>query len=179
MLSITVCCAEAVPTLVLVKAMVVAESVACGTGPVDVPVSVSVCGELLALSVAVMVSEKVPTDCGVNVKLIVQYEPAESTGALPQVVVVCVKLGERPEIAMLLSDAEAVPVLVTVTVCTALVWPTAVLGKVSEGVESVIVGVPDELVPALPPPPHPVRRKRTETNTTAKHELRSMRRPGS
>jgi hypothetical protein len=38
----------------------------------------------------------------------------------------------------LASVAVAVPVLATVTVCAALVWPTVVLGKVSELAETVM-----------------------------------------
>jgi hypothetical protein len=118
----------------------------------------------------------------VNVKLRVQKEPAESTGPLLQVLTVSVKLGELPVMpvtARLLIVAEAVPVFVTVTVCTALIWPTVVVGKVSEVAESVMLAVPGELVPELAPPPQPVRRERTETNATAKHVLQSMRRTGS
>ena len=179
MVSVTVCCAEAVPTLIVVKAMAVLERVAWGTGPVEAPVRVRVCGELEALSVAVMVSEKLPTATGVKVKLIVQKEPAASTGALAQVLEFCVKSAVLPDRTMLLRLADAVPVFVTVTVCTALVRPTGVLGKVSEDDESVMVAVPGELEPELEPPPHPVRRERTERNATAIEELRSMVRPGS
>ena len=179
MVMVMLCKAEAVPALMVAKAMVVLDRVACGTGPVEVPVRVRVCGELDALSVAVMVSEKLPTATGVKVKLIVQKEPAASTGALAQVLEFCVKSAVLPDRAMLVRLADALPVLVTVTVCTALAMPTGVLGKVSEGDESVIMAVPGELEPELEPPPHPVRRERTERNATAIEELRSMVRPGS
>jgi hypothetical protein len=117
--SITVCEAETVPALMVAKTMLLLESVACGTGPVDVPVSVSVCGELDALSVVVMTSKKVPTDCGVKVTLMLQKEPDASTDPLLHVeTIVKFVLSEN---AMLLRVAETVPVLRTVIVCTALV----------------------------------------------------------
>jgi hypothetical protein len=47
-----------------------------------------------------------------------------------------------------------------------------VLGKATVTGETVIVGVPGAFV--LEPPPHPVRKERTETNATAKEQLRSM-----
>jgi len=102
------------------------------------------------------------------------------TEALLQVLAPSVKLGEVPVMPVtvtLLRVAEAVPVFVTVTVCTALVWPTAVLGKVSEFADNEITAEPGEVEPVLLLPPQPVRREKTPTNTAAKHKLRSMRKP--
>jgi len=75
---------------------------------------------------------------------------------------------------MLLIEAEAVPVLVTVTVCTGLVWPTVVLGKARELADIEIVAVPGEPALALEPPPHPMRREKTETKAATTEQIRSM-----
>jgi len=112
-------------------------SVATGTpAAVPVPVSVSDCGEFVALSVTVTMSEKVTADCGLKVMLRVQLAPAASVAA--QVVAVWVKSVLLPVSCTAEIVAEAVPVLVTVTVCAALVWPTVVLGNVSDAAERVM-----------------------------------------
>ncbi len=56
----------------------------------------------------------------------------------------------------------------------ALVTP-AVLVKLSELAERVMLGVPGGVVLPVEPPPQPVRRTRTEANRTAKKVLRSIR----
>ena len=80
-----------------------------------VPVRATVWGLPVALSVTVMVPGWLPVAVGVNVTLIVQFPPAATE--LPHVLVsaYCVLA------AMLVTLSAAVPVLVSVTVCAALV----------------------------------------------------------
>lgn len=167
---VTLCEAEVVPALMVAKAMVEAESVACGIGPV--PVSAIVCVGLDALLTIVMVALYPVVVAGLKVILSVQKELAARTVPLLQVETVGKSVESVYVMPLIVTEAE--PVLVMETVCTALVDPTAVTGKVSEVDERVSVPVPGEPVPALPPPPHPVRREKTETNATAKEQLRSM-----
>jgi hypothetical protein len=103
----------------------------------------------VAESVTVTVRVKVDAESGLKVMLRVQLAAAASEE--PQVLAVWVKSDVFPESTTLLSVAEALPVLVTVTACAALVWPTVVLGKVSEVAETVRKA--DVL---LPPPPLPL-----------------------
>ncbi len=92
--------------------------------PVPVPVSATVVGLFEALLAMVSVPVRVPATVGVNVTLTVQ----EALAAMddPQVLV-CEKspVAVTPE-----TDAAALPVLVTVTVCALLVVPGAWLAKV-------------------------------------------------
>ena len=83
------------------------------------PLSVIVCGLLVALSVIVTTPVKVPVDVGLNVTEIVHFLPAKTV--LPQVLV-CAK---GPVVVMLVMFSVAVPVLVRVAFLTALVVPTA------------------------------------------------------
>ena len=129
----------------LVGERVTAEAVA-------VPLKLTVCGLLLALSVTVRVPVTVPALAEVNVTLTVQLAPAARLA--PQVLVWAkLALGEAAMLEML---SEAVPELVTVTVCAALVTPTGVEKVRLEG-ERATAGVPVVVVPVVPPPPHPAR----------------------
>lgn len=95
-----------------------------GVPPTPVPVSVTCCGLFAALSVIVTVPLKVPAVGGVKVTEIVQFFPAATL--VPQVLV-------SPKFvlaAMLVMVRVALPVLVSVTVCAALVVPTLTLLKV-------------------------------------------------
>jgi len=80
-----------------------------------VPARLTVCGLPVALSVMVIVPGRLPVAVGVNVTLMVQLAPAATE--LPQVLVwaYCALA------AMLVTLSAAVPVLVSVTVCAALV----------------------------------------------------------
>jgi hypothetical protein len=106
-----------VPIPWLPKVRLEGKTVSVGTAPV--PDKVTVCGLPLALSVMVRVPLAVPAAVGVNVTLIVQFAPAPML--VPHVFV-----WEKPLLAtMLVKVSEAVPESVTVTVCAALVAPTA------------------------------------------------------
>jgi hypothetical protein len=93
------------------------------SGGVVVPVSGTVCGLPAALSMMVKVPMRVPAAVGVNVTLIVQLAPAAS-GVAGGVIGQGVALGlaaKSPDAAMEMIVRGPVPVLVSVTVCAALV----------------------------------------------------------
>jgi hypothetical protein len=92
------------------------------TGVVPVPVSVTVCGLPVALSVIVSVPVRVPPAVGVKVTLIVQLAPAATVD--PQVLVSAKSLLFVPVIVILVMLTGVSSVLVSVTVCAALVVPT-------------------------------------------------------
>ena len=81
------------------------------------PVSGSCCGLPGALSVIVMAPERVPVAVGVNVTLSVQDFVGWT--ALPQLLV----SAKSPDAAILVISSSAVPGLVSVTSCGALVVP--------------------------------------------------------
>ena len=80
-----------------------------------VPVSAMVCGLPVALSVTVMVPGWLPVAVGVKVTLMVQLAPAATDA--PQVLV-CAYCALA---AMLVTLSAALPVLLSVTACAALV----------------------------------------------------------
>jgi hypothetical protein len=86
---------------------------------------------LLALSVIVSVPLAEPAAVGVKVTLIMQLIPALSE--LPQVLVSAKSLLLGPVIATLVMTSVALPVLVNVRTCAALLKPTVVLGNVIFG----------------------------------------------
>jgi hypothetical protein len=97
------------------------------SGGVVVPVSDTVCGLPVALSVMVKVPMRVPAAVGVNVTLKVQFAlAANMAGSVPHVFV-CAK---SPEVPIAVIVKLPVPVLVSVTVCAALVVFSAWLLKV-------------------------------------------------
>jgi len=113
------------------------------TGSVPVPVSFTVCGEFVALSVIVISPVSVPTASGVNVTLIVQLA-GEGPSVVPQVVALSAK---SPVAGEIVSGVDAVPVFFTVTVFGALVTPIVVAENVSVVGEAVTTTVPAFPVP--------------------------------
>jgi hypothetical protein len=93
------------------------------TGPVPVPLKLTVWGLPGALSVSERLPDRVPVAVGVNVTLITQLLPA-ATGALVLQVVPLAAIAKSPVAAMLVKVRDAVPLLVTVTALAALVVPT-------------------------------------------------------
>ncbi len=85
-----------------------------------VPVRFTTCGLVEALSVRTIVPVRVPAAVGVNVTLIVQFDPAASVAA--QVVV----SAKSPFGMMLVIFSAAFPALLNVRLCSALVVPTVV-----------------------------------------------------
>src|SRR5258708_1482002 len=91
-------------------------------GATPVPLKVTICGLLVALSSIVRFGERAPAKAGVKVTLIVQLCPAATLP--PQVLVSTKSPGLAPNIVMLESSRVAFPVLLRVTPCAALVVPT-------------------------------------------------------
>ena len=94
-------------------------------GPVPVPVRLTDCwlpATLLLLSVTFKEAARLPEAVGVNVTLIVQLLPAASE--LPHVVISAKSPGFVPVTATPAMLISAFPVLLSVTVCAALVVPT-------------------------------------------------------
>ena len=119
LLSVTVCTALVVPTgREVAKVKLRGAKVTLGL-VMPLPLSVIVCGLLPALSVRVMEPTALPVVVGVKVTLMVQIPPVATDE--PQVLV-CAK-GAVAVIEPRLR--VAVPLFVTVTVCTALVVFTA------------------------------------------------------
>jgi len=97
----------------LPKVRLVGAKLALDAAPV--PVRLTVCGLPVALSVTVIVPGRLPAAVGVKVTLMEQLAPAATEG--PQVLV----WAYGALAAMLVMVRAAVPELVSVTVCAALV----------------------------------------------------------
>lgn len=113
------------PDTTVVGEQVTVDTPSAAANPV--PVSVMACGEPAALSVIVTLAERLPTASGLKVTEIVQFAPAATLG--PQVWVWAKSPELAPVTKMLVIDKGAVPVLVSVTTCAALVTPTSKLPK--------------------------------------------------
>jgi hypothetical protein len=135
-LIVTVCAVVYVPAATLKVGVA-----AAGVAAVPVPLSATVCGDPLALSVRVNVPGRVPLAVGANVTEIVQFAPAATLD--PQLLV----SPKSPEAAIDVTESAAVPELVSVTVCAALVVLTVWEAKVRLVGETAAVG----------PDPVPVR----------------------
>jgi hypothetical protein len=122
------------------------------TGAVPVPVRVTVCGLLEALSVIVTVAARLPVAEGVNVTLIAQFAPAATDVA--QVLVWLKSPLLVPVTAMLVMDSEALPLFVSVTAELALVVPTFWPAKLRLATERIANGAGGGVVTVLAPPPH-------------------------
>jgi hypothetical protein len=106
------------------------------------PLKAAVCGEPLALSMIVRVPVRLPAAVGVKVTEIEQ--PAPAAILAPQVFVSV----KSPDAAIDVMDKAAVPELITVTACAALLVPSACEAKVRLVAESVTAGaVTPEVVP--------------------------------
>jgi len=102
--------------------MLVADSVTGGVSPV--PLSAMVCGEVLALSVMVIVANNAPVAVGAKCPWIVQL--AATARLAPQLFANTNEEAPAPVTAMLVIVTAAVPLFVTVTVCEPLEAPTVV-----------------------------------------------------
>lgn len=117
LLSVTVWAALVVPMAVELKVRLVGETLASGALPV--PVRLTVCELGVALSVMLNVALKVPEAVGANVTLNVQLPPAATE--LLQLLVSPKSPGLVPVNVMPIMAKAALPVLLRVTVCAALV----------------------------------------------------------
>jgi len=123
LLSFAVCAALGVPTMA-VKVSAAGVMVAIGaSGAAPVPVRPTVCGAPDALSAIESVALKLPTEPGVKTTEMGQLEPAASDA--PQVFVWAKLVAPEPPRVMAVMLSAALPVLLSVTVCAALVVPLA------------------------------------------------------
>jgi len=114
------------------------------------PLRAIVCGEFAASSVTVMLAPKVPVVAGVKVAETIQFAPAASVAPQGDVEVVRAKSeASAPPSAMLEMFSVALPVLLRVTLETALVTPTAVAGKAMLGADSDTAGATPVPVSAI------------------------------
>jgi hypothetical protein len=144
---VTACAALVSPTATPVKLSEVGETETV----LPIPVRLTVCGLPLALSLSVRVPVRLPVAVGVKVTLTVQTPLAEIP--VPQVLV----SAKSPVIEIPEKVSAAVPELVTVIDCAALVLATNWPEKVSEPGESDMEGVPAGGVVLLDPPPQATR----------------------
>jgi hypothetical protein len=115
--SVTVCAALVVLSTWLPNERVVGDRLA--TAPTPVPVSITVCGLIVALSVMVSAPDLVPGAVGVNVTLTEQV-PLAGIGEEDTQVSLSAK---SPEATTSVTTSPAAPTLVRVAVCGALVVP--------------------------------------------------------
>jgi hypothetical protein len=122
---------------------------------VPVPLSVVVCGEAAALSATERVAAKLADEAGVKVTEIVQ--DALTASVVPQVVALWVKsLGLAPVILMPIPVSGALPVLVSVATCAAVVVPVAAVKLREVGVRVAVATTAEVMVNVdaldVPPP---------------------------
>jgi len=94
------------------------------TGPVPVPLKPTVCGLPLALSVKLSEALKLPVADGVNVTLTVQVLLGATAAPVQVSALLAKSLAFVPLIVTVEMLSAALPVLLRVTVCDALVVPT-------------------------------------------------------
>lgn len=138
---VIVCGVLLVPTVWAAKVKLVGESETA----VPVPLRVTLCGLLLALSVRVTAALRMLIVVGLKVTLMVQL--ALAANDVPQLLVSKKSFGFVPVIAMLVNVTAMVEGFVTEIVCAALVVPTTCTAKVRAVGETVRL-----LVPAAPVP---------------------------
>ena len=111
------------PTNCVAKVKPTGESVALGPEVAPAPLSGTDCGLPGALSVMVIAAVRDPSWLGLKVTLMAQCPPGETLE--PQLFVSVKSLGLVPVIAGLLMVSGRPPMFVSVTVWTALLYPTS------------------------------------------------------
>lgn len=155
LLSVAVCCAEVVPTVVA-KLIEAGESEAAGRGAgVAVPVRLVLCTETAALSVTASAPGKLPAVTGAKVTEIEQLAPAASDA--PQLLVWLNNPVGSLVTAMLVMVSGEPPVLLSVAVCAAEVVPATAVKLSEDGVSEATGGggtgaVPWRLTTCTKPP---------------------------
>jgi len=140
--SVTICDPLAAPTASVPKARLAVESDTAGAA-IPVPLNEIVCGELLALSMMVIVAVSVPVVVGAKWPWMVQFAPV--VRLVPHVLPNTNEDALLPLTAILVIDNAALSVLVNVTDCVALDAPTPSLPKErlpAERVTGALGGVP-------------------------------------
>ena len=141
---VTVCPALVEPTFWLVKVKL--EAVNAAVGALPVPVKLTNCGLVLALSLIVIVADLAPDAVGEKVTVILQLLPADT--GLPHVLLWAKSPALVPVTTTELTVSVAFPVLFTVTPCEALVVPTDCPEKVR--LEAVRLTAGPDPVPVRP-----------------------------
>ena len=134
MVRVTVLAGLVFPTATMPKLKPVPESV---TGAMPVPLRLTVCGLLVAVSVKLRVPVAGPVALGVNVTPTVQLAPPARLD--PQVLLAMAK---PAVVTMLEKPREAIWWLVRVTVLAELVLPTTTVPKLKPVLESVAGALP-------------------------------------
>ena len=129
----TVCDALSVATSVEGNVRLLADRVTGAFSPV--PLSAIVCGEPFALSVMVTAAIAAPLAVGAKCPWMEQFAPTASI--VPQLLANKNSVAFVPVTAMLVNVSAAVPLLVSVTDCDALLSPTVVAGNVRLVADSV------------------------------------------
>jgi hypothetical protein len=138
LVSVIVCGALVDNTFWEAKVKLEGEIEAVGPPVVPVPVSVTVCGLPLALSLTEIDAVRTPAAVGVKTALMVQFPPLATEE--PQLLVWEKSPGSAPVIVMLEIVSVALPMLNKVIPLTGLLAPTASLGKVTLEVLKLTVG---------------------------------------
>jgi hypothetical protein len=139
--SVIVCGPLVVNTFCEANVRLVGEIDAAAPPVVPVPLSATVCGLPLALSLTETDAVRAPATVGVKTALMVQLPPAATDE--PQVLVCEKSPGSAPVIVMLEIDSVALPVLNNVMPLGALLTPTASLGNVTlEVLKLTVAAVP-------------------------------------
>jgi hypothetical protein len=118
--TVTTLPALVVPTICAANVSLAGVAVTMTTAATPVPVSFTVCGEFVAVSVIVSVPVRVPAVVGVNVTLTVQL-----AGDGPNVPVQVPAVSAKSPVVPKEIDVDPVPVFFTVTTLAALVVPSA------------------------------------------------------
>ena len=118
--TVTACDPLAMPTSTEPYERLAAESVTGGTKPV--PVNAIVCGEVLALSVMVIVATNAPPFAGAKCPWMLQLAPAARLAG--QLLANTNEDASVPVTAMLVIESAVVSLLVNATYCDALAAPT-------------------------------------------------------
>jgi len=138
LVSVRVCAAEVVPTLVVANVKLTGDSDTVGC-LAPVPFRAMVCGESEELSVAMRLAVCVPVVAGLNATESVQLAPAASV--VTHVFAVSSKsFAPLPENRYDFTVTVLVPMFFTVSTCAGETEPTGVGGKVSELAEKASVG---------------------------------------
>ena len=137
LVSVAVCATLVVPTACVPKVRLVVDKVTAPADAVPVPVRLTACGLLLALSVTVTFAVRTPVVVGLKLTVMVQLAPAAKL--VPQDWLPVKSPALAPVRAMLVILSAVLPGLVRVAVCEALVVPTTWLPKLRLAGDKVTV----------------------------------------
>jgi hypothetical protein len=158
---ITVCALLVVPTVWIEKIKPAGAKLTADPAATPVPAKVTVFGPSGTLSEILRLPLRVPAAVGVKTTLTVQFFPAATL--VPQLLV-CVK---SPLAAILEIFSVALPLLVRITVCAALVVPTGCLPNVRVVKFRETATAEKGTRAVLPPPPQEVTKMAIKAKAVA------------